>query len=95
MRRRYRENAPAIAHKDHWRLACEVPGVGFKTADEIAARLGFSADAPGRIRAGIVHCIRERAEEGDACLPSHPAFRARSQLHYGREGRGSGRGKAF
>jgi exodeoxyribonuclease V alpha subunit len=71
MRRRYRENAPVIAHEDPWRLAREVPGVGFKTADDIAARLGFSADAPGRIRAGIVHCLRERAEEGDVCLPFH------------------------
>ena len=39
MRRRYREKARAVAHEDPYRLAREVPGVGFKTADEIAARL--------------------------------------------------------
>jgi exodeoxyribonuclease V alpha subunit len=71
MRRRYREKARAIVHEDPYRLAREVPGVGFKTADDIATRLGLAPDSPGRIRAGIVYCLRERAEEGDVCLPFH------------------------
>jgi exodeoxyribonuclease V alpha subunit len=71
MRRHYRDKALAIAQEDPYRLAREVPGVGFKTADDIAARLGFAADSPGRIHAGIVHCLRERADEGDVCLPFH------------------------
>jgi exodeoxyribonuclease V alpha subunit len=71
MRRRYREKAHAIVHEDPYRLAREVPGVGFKTADDIATRLGLAPDSPGRIRAGIVYCLRERAEEGDVCLPFH------------------------
>ncbi len=71
MRRRYREKTLAVAQEDPYRLAREVPGVGFKTADDIAARLGLAPDSPGRIRAGIVYCLRERAEEGDVCLPYH------------------------
>ncbi|MGD0725954.1 MAG: AAA family ATPase [Spirochaetia bacterium] len=71
MRRRYRDKALAVAREDPYRLAHEVPGVGFKTADDIATRLGSAADSPERIRAGIVHCLRERAEEGDVCLPFH------------------------
>jgi exodeoxyribonuclease V alpha subunit len=71
MRRRYRDKALAVAREDPYRLAREVPGVGFKTADDIATRLGSAADSPERIRAGIVHCLRERAEEGDVCLPFH------------------------
>jgi len=71
MRRRHREKALAVAQEDPYRLAREVPGVGFKTADDIATRLGLAADSPGRIRSGIVYCLRERAEEGDVCLPFH------------------------
>jgi len=71
MRRRYREKALAVAQEDPYQLAREVPGVGFKTADDIAARLGLAADSPGRIRAGIAYCLRERTEEGDVCLPFH------------------------
>jgi exodeoxyribonuclease V alpha subunit len=57
---RYREQALAIARSDPFRLAEEVPGVGFATADEIAARLGLKEDAPGRLRAGTLNCARRQ-----------------------------------
>jgi len=65
---RYREQALAIARSDPFRLAEEVPGVGFATADEIATRLGLKEDAPGRLRAGTLHALREAADEGHTCL---------------------------
>jgi exodeoxyribonuclease V alpha subunit len=71
MRRRYGGNAPALVREDPYRIAREVPGVGFLTADAIALRLGLPEDSPIRIRAGITHCLRMRAEDGDVCLPFH------------------------
>jgi exodeoxyribonuclease V alpha subunit len=65
---RYREQALAIARSDPFRLAEEVPGVGFATADEIAARLGLKEDAPGRLRAGTLRALRDAADEGHTCL---------------------------
>ncbi len=65
---RHRQQALAIARADPFRLAEEVPGIGFLTADAIGARLGLEEDAPGRLRAGTLHALREAADEGHTCL---------------------------
>lgn len=65
---RNRDKALAVARSDPFRLADEVPGVGFLAADAIATRLGFEEAAPGRLRAGILHALREAADEGHTCL---------------------------
>ena len=71
LQRKYRGKALDIAREDPYRLAREVPGVGFKTADAIASRLGLPEDSPKRIRAGIAHALRERADDGHVCFPFH------------------------
>jgi exodeoxyribonuclease V alpha subunit len=71
LRRKYREKAPAFVRENPYRLAREVPGIGFKTADVIASRLGLPEDSPERIRAGIAHALRAQTEEGHVCLPFH------------------------
>ncbi len=45
-------------------LAYDVHGVGFRTADALALRLGFAEDAPARLEAGIEYALRQAAEGG-------------------------------
>ena len=56
-------------HEDPYRLVREVRGVGFLTADRIAASIGLTHDAPSRIQAGILHELQRAGEEGHCYLP--------------------------
>lgn len=47
----------------------EIPGIGFATADALARALGIPADDPARLDAGIVHALREAADDGHCHLP--------------------------
>ncbi len=51
-------------------LAREIRGVGFKTADGLAEKLGFPKDATQRIDAGIEYVLLELSEEGNTCFPT-------------------------
>ena len=50
---------------DPFSIAREVPGYGFKRLDQIARKTGTPKDHPGRLRAGIMHCVHERLDDGD------------------------------
>jgi exodeoxyribonuclease V alpha subunit len=52
-----------------YRLALEVKGIGFRTADGIARALGIAADAPARMEAGVLHVLDEVVSEGHTGLP--------------------------
>ncbi len=52
-----------------FRLAQDIRGIGFKTADSIAQNLGISKDAPERIVAGVEHVLSECADDGHVCYP--------------------------
>jgi exodeoxyribonuclease V alpha subunit len=54
---------------DPFRLARDVHGVGFKTADRIARATGIVPDAPERVRAALLHVLRELAVRGDTRAP--------------------------
>ena len=47
-----------------YRLADDIWGIGFKTADTIAEKLGFGNDSFARIRSGIMYTLSELADEG-------------------------------
>ncbi|MGM9550853.1 MAG: ATP-dependent RecD-like DNA helicase [Clostridia bacterium] len=47
----------------------EITGIGFKTADLIASRMGISPSHPGRIKSGIRHALGEAAQNGHTCYP--------------------------
>lgn len=66
--KRFGRNASALIQADPYRLADEVVGVGFKTADQLAARLGIEREAPARIDAGLLHVLGLAAREGHAFL---------------------------
>ena len=66
----YGDIAVEIVRGDPYRLAIEIEGVGFPTADRIAAALGIARDAPGRITAGLRYALSVAAsEEGHCALP--------------------------
>jgi exodeoxyribonuclease V alpha subunit len=67
--RRYENNTIALVRENPYRLAEEVRGVGFATADRIARTLGFSADDPARAAAALIHTLGAAQDEGHVCLP--------------------------
>jgi len=69
-----------VIRTNPFQLVQELPGIGFKTADEIARRAGFPLDAPDRLAAGLRHQIDEYVERGHACLPQSVLVTTASQL---------------
>lgn len=65
----YGADALAVVRENPYRLAEEVYGIGFRSADQIASALGMPADAPERARAGLVHVLARGAERGHVFLP--------------------------
>lgn len=58
-----------IIQENPYRMADDIPGVGFKIADEIAAKAGIRADSDFRIRSGILYVLQQAAADGHTCLP--------------------------
>ncbi|MBK8095387.1 MAG: hypothetical protein IPK32_26315 [Verrucomicrobiaceae bacterium] len=65
----YGAEAQAILKENPYRLAQDIRGIGFKTADDIAYQLGVAADAPQRIKAAILHVLETAAQSGHCCFP--------------------------
>ena len=62
------------------RLAADIHGIGFATADQIAAKLGISHDHPSRLAAGLLYTLRQGLQEGHTCLPYDILMDKTSQL---------------
>ena len=75
--RQFGTRARAVLQEDPYRLAAHVPGMGFQTADRIAAKLGIAADSPQRIQAAALHELSAAAAGGDVYLPA-PVLRRRT-----------------
>jgi exodeoxyribonuclease V alpha subunit len=65
----YGERAAAIVEKSPYRLALEVRGIGFKTADRLARSLGIAGDHPERVQAGVLHELEALTSHGHAYAP--------------------------
>lgn len=65
----YRHRAIAVVKENPYRLALDIFGIGFKTADAIAAKLGISPTSPRRAEAGVLHLLGEASGEGHVWLP--------------------------
>ena len=59
-----------VLKENPYRLAEDVSGIGFRTADEIAARLGIHADSDYRIRSGTLYVLSQASGEGHCYLPA-------------------------
>jgi exodeoxyribonuclease V alpha subunit len=67
--KQYGDQALAIVQSDPYRLARDIYGVGFKTADRIAQALGLPADHPSRIEAGVIYTLNEAVDDGNVYAP--------------------------
>lgn len=65
----YGDDALQVVQEDPYRLARDIWGVGFKTADKIARDLGLPSDAPSRIQAGVAYALSQMADEGHVYVP--------------------------
>ncbi|HVY45072.1 MAG TPA: AAA family ATPase, partial [Minicystis sp.] len=66
---RYGERAAQIVQLHPYRLALDVRGVGFKTADRLARSLGIAGDHPERAQAGTLHVVDALADQGHVAAP--------------------------
>ncbi len=67
--RRYGARAMAIVSRDPYRLALDVHGVGFKTADRIASSIGIAPNSPERMQAGLLQAVHDVGEAGHVWTP--------------------------
>ena len=65
----YGNQAIAVVKENPYRLAGDIFGIGFITADQIAAKLGISRDATIRVEAGILYVLNKQSEEGHVYFP--------------------------
>ncbi|NLY54913.1 MAG: ATP-dependent RecD-like DNA helicase [Firmicutes bacterium] len=69
----YGDAVEEVITRNPYQAAEEIEGIGFRTADRIAARLGFPNDAPARIRMGLLYTLQRAAEDGHVFL-TEPAL---------------------
>ena len=65
----YGQEIYGILKENPYRMADDVDGVGFRTADEIASRVGIRTDSDFRIRSGIQYALLQASNEGHTYLP--------------------------
>jgi len=66
----YGADAVQLISENPYRLARDIRGIGFRTADQIAAKLGIEKTALIRVRAGISYALAEAMDEGHCGLPA-------------------------
>ena len=65
----YGAAAAAVVRDNPFRLAADVFGIGFKTADRIARSMGLAHDSPQRAQAGVVYALQQLGDDGHVCAP--------------------------
>ena len=76
----YGDQALAVVQSDPYRLARDIWGVGFKTADKLARDLGLPPDAPSRVQAGVAYTLSQQADEGHVYAPEESLITEASKL---------------
>jgi exodeoxyribonuclease V alpha subunit len=67
--KRYGERAIALVRENPYRLAFDVWGIGFRSADTLASALGIKDESDVRVEAGVRHVIQESSTNGDVFVP--------------------------
>ena len=65
----YGDAAIETVRTNPYRLALDIRGIGFKTADQLAMRLGIDSQAPIRAQAGVRHVVQELCDDGHCAVP--------------------------
>lgn len=69
-----------VLEENPYRLADEIDGIGFRTADAIAARAGIQVDSEFRIQSGLLYSLLQASAEGHVYLPEQELLRRTSGL---------------
>ena len=76
----YGDNAIGVVKQDPYRLARDIFGIGFLTADRIAQSMGLAPDAPERVAAGIAYALSQATDDGHVFLPTSELVRQSVEL---------------
>ncbi|WP_120321461.1 SF1B family DNA helicase RecD2 [Catellatospora citrea] len=68
--KQYGDGSITVVREEPYRLAADVWGIGFRTADTIARAVGIAYDSPQRVKAGLQHTLSEAADNGHCFLPA-------------------------
>lgn len=78
--KQYGKEAVNVVRENPYKLAEDISGMGFKTADEIASRLGMDKSSPYRLEAGLKFVMMSAAGEGHCYLPKEELMKKTMQL---------------
>ena len=82
----YGNTAIQVVRNNPYRLASDIFGIGFLTADRIAEKMGFDKNSPLRAQAGILYVLNQLAEEGSVYYSYEPLItRCIEVLHVDRD----------
>src|SRR6202023_249174 len=76
----YGADAVQLISENPYRLARDIRGIGFRTADQIASKLGIEKTALIRVRAGISYALTEAMDEGHCGLPAEELISLAEEL---------------
>ncbi len=68
----YGSQSISVVKQNPYRLASDIIGIGFLTADQIAGKLGFEKDSRLRVEAGILYVLHQLCDEGHVYFPYEP-----------------------
>jgi len=73
--RHYGREAVGVVKENPYRMAADIHGIGFLTADKIAEKLGVPKDSSMRAEAGILYVLSQLAEDGHVYYPCEPLIK--------------------
>jgi exodeoxyribonuclease V alpha subunit len=76
----YGDEAVRVVEADPYRLAKDIWGIGFKTADKIAQNLGFAPESEPRLRAGLLYTLSEATDDGHLFLPEPVLYEQAAEI---------------
>ncbi|MDE0300142.1 MAG: ATP-dependent RecD-like DNA helicase [Candidatus Poribacteria bacterium] len=76
----YQSESVPIVRENPYRLADDIYGIGFKTADTIAEKLGMDSDSPHRVTAGLKYVLSQKADDGHVFLYRHQLIAASQEI---------------
>lgn len=76
----YGTDSIAVVKENPYKLADDIWGIGFKTADTIAAKLGMAKDALVRLRSGLLYTLNKLSEDGHCYAVFDQLFKAASEM---------------
>lgn len=76
----YGSSVYRVLEENPYQIADHVPGVGFKTADEIASRIGIHTDSDFRIRSGIFYALLQSVSDGHVYLQAETLLAKAGEL---------------